>query len=166
MNYLFRYATKSDITSIFKLYENRIKWMDKKGLKQWNTTDYLRVYPLDYFQKQLEDKHLYIIEDIVCNKIIGAAVLLHKDIRWDNAEAENAYYIHNLVTDICRKGIGKIILKEIENLALSEQKTYIRLDCSVDNAFLNNYYEALEYFSVGQCKDGLYIGIKREKKLL
>lgn len=51
MNYLFRYATKSDITSIFKLYENRIKWMDKKGLKQWNTTNYLKVYPLDYFQK-------------------------------------------------------------------------------------------------------------------
>ncbi len=41
----------------------------------------------------------------------------------------------------------------------------MRLDSSKGNATLAAFYENLGYLPVGKCKDGVYEGILREKKL-
>lgn len=41
----------------------------------------------------------------------------------------------------------------------------MRLDCAVDNKFLNEYYDSMGYKIVGRCKEGVYIGNKREKEI-
>lgn len=164
MRYTFRVAEHSEIESIFGLYQKRIRWMDKKGIHQWNTTDYLKAYPVDYYIEQQTLGNLYVLAE--GKVIVGAVVLLQKDNRWMDKEDLLALYVHNLVTDNRVRGAGKRILMESEKFALSKGMYAVRLDCAVDNVFLNHYYDSLEYKMVGTCQDGTYIGNRREKVLV
>lgn len=161
----FRRAADSDIAVILPLYAARVKWMEEQGLRQWNTTDYLRVYSASYFQARAASGELYVAEMAGTDRIVGAVVLLRADDRWADSDTQNALYIHNLVTAIPEKGVGAAILQAIEALALAAGKSLLRLDCADDNTFLHDYYALHGYLAVGSCRDGLYHGILWEKKL-
>lgn len=163
MGYDFRLAKNNEIDTIFSLYKKRIQWMDKSGIQQWNITNYLEVYPISYYADRQMLGELYVLskEDVV----IGAVVLLQSDECWPQMADSPAYYVHNLVTELSVKGAGKIILSEVEKMAISKGIQFLRLDCAVDNKFLNEYYESMGYKMVGWCKEGAYIGNKREKEL-
>ena len=92
-------------------------------------------------------------------------MLLTEDERWADRAAEPAYYVHNLVTSPAVPGAGRRILEEIERLGRDAGKCALRLDCAVDNAFLNAYYESGGYLPCGRCQDGSYCGNRREKRL-
>ena len=163
MGYVFRLARDNEIDAIFSLYEKRIQWMDESGIQQWNMTNYLEVYPISYYADRQKMGELYVLskEDVV----IGTVVLLQSDECWPQMADSPAYYVHNLVTDLSVKGAGKIILSEVEEMAISKGIQFLRLDCAVDNESLNEYYESMGYRMVGCCKEGAYIGNKREKEL-
>ena len=163
MEYSFGIASMADIENVFALYGKRVRWMDEIGIKQWNVTSYLKVYPIEYYMNQLSHGNLYVLKDE--NRILGAVVLLQNDDRWTDRVDSLAYYVHNLVSDPAVHGAGKRILEEVEKLAIRNGKQYIRLDCAVDNAFLNRYYETLGYLKTGICRDGEYIGNRMEKML-
>ena len=165
MNFVFRKAAEEDIPEIFALYEKRIAWMEEKGLRQWNATDYLTVYPRSYFQTQAAEGRLYGAEDRETGEILGAVVLLSQDDRWADRAGEPAYYVHNLVTDAAAPGVGGWMLGEMEIFARKAGKTALRLDCAVDNAVLNDYYASHGYREAGCCADGAYRGIRREKRV-
>lgn len=138
--------------------------MDQKGIRQWNTTSYLKAYPVEYYTEQQAQGNLYVLAE--GNVIIGAVVLLQEDNRWSDEREMHAFYVHNLVTDLGVKGAGKRILMESENIARGKGVHAVRLDCAVDNAFLNHYYDSFGYKMVGTCQDGDYIGNRREKCLI
>ena len=52
-----------------------------------------------------------------------------------------------------------------ETYARNAGKEVLRLDSQKVNDDLSRYYEALGYPAVGECIDGAYVGIKREKPL-
>lgn len=160
MAYVFRAAKAEELDSVFTLYEKRVRWMDGEGIRQWNVTDYLTAYPKSYYQEQQALGNLYVLFD---GGVAGAVVLLQEDERWRDKAGEPAFYVHNLVTDPAVKGIGKQLLLEVEKTARMHGKRYVRLDCAVDNAFLNRYYASMGYEPVGECQDGPYIGNRREK---
>lgn len=164
MEYRLEKATPNDVASVFSLVEARIHWMDVMGIKQWNTTGYLEVYPLDYYVEQQEQGNLYVLytKD---NDIVSAVVLLNDDDRWNDRAETSAFYVHNLVSDVAKHGAGSILLQEVEKIAKQYGKEYIRLDCAVNNTFLNRYYEKRGYMLAGSCIDGMYVGNRREKKL-
>lgn len=163
MDCIFCAAADADTEKIFKLYKERIDWMNKKGIKQWNVTDYLNVYPLPYFKAQARGGHLFMLK--ADDEIIGAVVLLNSDKRWNGAPEKSAYYIHNLVTSCSAKSAGKIILAEIERAATANGIKRLRLDCANDNLFLIKYYKSLGYLETGKFREGNYSGIKLEKAL-
>lgn len=163
MNYTFCAAAEGDTEKIFKLYTERVAWMDRKGIRQWNVTDYFNAYPLPYFKVQARGGNLFILR--ADNDIAGAVVLLKSDKRWNGAPEKSAYYIHNLVTACSEKGCGKIILAEIERLAAVNGIKCLRLDCAENNLFLIGYYESLGYLKAGKFREGNYNGIKLEKIL-
>lgn len=165
MNCVFRKAIEEDVLGIFALYEKRIAWMEKKGLHQWNATDYLTEYPRSYFRRQAASGRLWAAEDRKTGAILGAVVLLSEDGRWADRAGEPAYYVHNLVTEAAAPGLGGWMLGELETLARKDGKAAIRLDCAVDNAALNDYYASHGYQEAGRCADGAYRGIRREKRL-
>ena len=105
---------------------------------------------------------LYVLID---QAVVGAVVLLTEDARWPEQADSPAFYVHNLVTAPTVSGIGGTLLAEVEKLAVHLGKRFVRLDCAVDNEFLNCYYESHGYRLAGTCVDGLYVGNKREKNL-
>lgn len=164
MEHTFRLAGPSDIDAVFQLYKKRIQWMDEKGIRQWNVTGYLDAYPIDYYRTQQFIGNLYVLEEN--STIIGAVVLLQEDDRWREESNVPAFYIHNLVADTEVHGGGKEILLEVERIARRQGKRFIRLDCARDNLFLNALYRSFGYEMSGICREGTYVGNRREKVLV
>ncbi len=157
--------SRNEVEAVFELYRERIAWMNREGIAQWNTTDYLESYPVTYYLDQMEQGNLYVLENDADGTAAGAVVLLPEDERWADRADTQAYYIHNLVTSYREKGLGSILLEEMERIAIEDQKQFLRLDCAVDNRFLNAYYESRGFLPAGTCEDGSYRGNRREKAL-
>ena len=164
-NYDFRKAETRDVEEIYQLIEKRINWMDRKNIHQWNKTNYLDSYPREYFNSKVEAGQLYVLKNEWTGKVVGTVVLLEEDKRWTNDGSKN-YYIHNLVSDTEYPGVGVKIINLCEQMALNNGFDGIRLDCHASNIKLNEFYEGLGYCYVGDVQEGIYIGNKREKKLL
>lgn len=166
MNLCFEPADSSDLNSVYEIIKKRVNWMEEKGLKQWNCTDYLRVYPLSYFSEHQKNERLFVLRDIDTDIVMAVMVLLELDERWPGYENRNSFFVHNFATLPNVAGLGGIMLKYAEKYAISSGKSYLRLDCPSDNEFLNNYYEERGYIPAGECIDRLYRGNRKEKKLL
>lgn len=148
---------------MFRMVLERMEWMDRKGIKQWNVTKYDEVYPLSYYEDKRKKGQVYVLEDTEKEQIVCAAVLMEEDARWDDNPP--ALYLHNFVSVMGERGVGPVFIHEAEKLAQSMGKEYFRLDSADDNRALESYYDALGFIAVGHCVDGLYSGILREKKL-
>lgn len=159
MAYLFSPALESEAAEAFRLIEERIRWMDRVGIRQWNVGGYTEVFPESYYRDMAREGKLYLLRD--GENIAGAAVLLESDDRWDDTPP--AYYVHNLVGSLDSRGAGGAILDFVEQMAVRHHKKYVRLDCSIDNPELNTYYEKRGYHLAGQCQEGPYIGNRRQK---
>ena len=120
---------------MFSLVLERMKWMDEKGIEQWNVMGYDKVYPLSYYEQKCSEGQAF------------------------------ALYVHNLVSKVGAGNAGAEFLRCAEKYALSINKVYLRLNSSEDNEPLAKYYENLGFVPVGTCTDGPYKGICREKKL-
>ncbi len=161
--YIFREITKEEIPQMFDLILARMKWMDEKGIKQWNVTYYDEVYPMSYYEEARKKGILYVLEKRQTGEIVCGAVLKEEDDRWPDDGV--AVYLHNFATKIGEKGIGAYFLECVEQYAIQKNKDSFRLDSAIDNEFLTKYYEEKGFLPVGTCVDGLYEGILREKKL-
>jgi hypothetical protein len=165
MEYIFMSADASVLEDVYALIDQRIAWMDEVGIQQWNVTNYWDAYPKSYYVHQMNQGNLYVLKQTQDNKVVGAIVLLEEDGQWSDCSDVSAYYLHNFVTAISEKGTGGIILKAVQELAVRNEKTRLRLDCATDNVRLNHYYKNKGYVFAGQCADGPYVGNKREKIL-
>jgi len=159
--YTFRLATQEEIPAVFALIMRRVAWMDQVGIRQWNTTKYDERYPLDYYEQRRLLEELFVLED--GGRILCVGALFHEDERWP--EPESAYYLHHLASDVDAKGAGSIFLQKAEEYTASRGKRYLRLDSAVGNKVLENYYSSRGYVEAGCCRDGLYEGVLRQKKL-
>lgn len=170
MKYALKKAKQTEVEEIFGLYLKRIQWMNEQGIDQWNNNGYLDDYPVTYYYEQQKAGRLYVMKRVETDReddrITGAVVLLSEDSRWEDGYEVSAYYLHNFVTDLAEKGVGREIIKAVEILAEKDHKEKVRLDCSIDNPFLNQYYESMGYQMAGTCKDGVYEGNRREKCLV
>ena len=165
MDYTFEPAQISDLERVYELIDQRIRWMDKVGIRQWNVTDYWGVYPKEHYMACLDRGELYVMRRKRDGLAVGVAVLYESDARWEDAPAANAYYIHHFATDLSEKGVGVQMLNCMKMLGEQHGKDALRLDCSIDNPVLNGYYEKAGYMFAGYCVDGVYHGTRREKRL-
>ena len=161
--YIFRKIEKDEIPEMFNLIIERIQWMDKKGIKQWNITNYEKVYPQSYYEEKRKKGEVFVLQDIATGQIVSAAILQESDERW--SDKISALYLHNFVAKIGEKGVGSIFIKEAEKYAIQKGKKYFRLDSAKDNTQLSRFYEDLGFIKVGNCDEGLYSGVLRQKQL-
>lgn len=82
MELIFEQAQFNNIPEAYSIIEKRVQWMENKGIRQWNTTDYLNTYPIAYFEAQQKAGNLYIAKDAVSDKVLGLMVLMPHDTRW------------------------------------------------------------------------------------
>ena len=161
--YIFRKLKREEIPQMFALIIQRIVWMDEKGIKQWNVTNYADAYPLDYYYEQYEKEIAFGLIDEESGELVCAAILKESDDIWEDDSP--SIYLHNFVSKVGEKGVGTIFLKFAEEYAIEQNMQYFRLDSAVDNDALTQYYESQGFLPVGECEDGPYRGILRQKKL-
>lgn len=161
-DYRFRQAAPQEIRAVFDLIMGRVAWMDEVGIRQWNMTKYDQRYPLDYYEHRRQLQELFVLEDD-SGRIVSVGALFHQDERWP--EPASALYLHHLASRVDAKGTGSIFLEMAEAYAASQGMEYLRLDSAVGNQTLEDYYTRRGYVAAGSCKDGLYEGILRQKKL-
>lgn len=161
--YIFRAIQKPEIPQFFSLIIERIAWMDKNHIQQWNSTHYTDVFPLSYFEKRYKQNCIFVLENTATCQISAAAILLEQDEQWKDQQP--ALYIHHLVSKVDEQGAGALLLYEIEKYALKLGKRYLRLDSIQNNDKLTQYYENLGYAACGYCQDGPYQGILRQKEI-
>ena len=162
-DYLFREIKKEEIPQMFSMILQRIEWMDRQGIEQWNKTGYIQAYPQSYYEEEREKGEVFVLADRSTGELVSAAVLKEMDERW--TDDRPALYLHNFVSRIAVKNAGSIFLYFVEKYALKKGKKYLRLDSAEDNPILAQYYESHGFMPVGKCEDGLYKGILREKEL-
>ena len=162
--YIFRKATAQEIPEVFALIMRRVAWMDTVGIRQWNVTKYDQRYPLHYYEMRRQKEELFVLTDGETGEILSVGALLHEDERWP--DQASAYYLHHLASDPKAKGTGSIFLQMAEAYTAKDGKAYMRLDSAIGNKNLENYYASRGYREAGFCKDGLYEGVLRQKKLI
>lgn len=166
--YIFRPIKKEEIPQMFSIILDRMKWMDKVGIRQWNVTYYDEVYPIEYYEEHRLAGEVFVLEKKADGSIAAAAVLKNEDDRWENVSCyreRSAFYLHNFASVIGEKGAGAVFLSLAEKYAKSVGKECLRLDSADDNEKLSAYYTEKGYRAVGHCFDGLYSGTLREKQL-
>ena len=161
--YIFRKAWPQEIPEVFALIMRRVAWMDTVGIRQWNVTKYDQRYPLHYYEMRRQKDELFVLTEGESGRILSVGALLHEDERWP--DVESAYYLHHLASDPSAKGTGSIFLEMAEQYTAKQGKKYMRIDSAIGNRNLENYYASRGYVPAGECKDGLYEGVLRQKKL-
>lgn len=159
-NLCFREATVDDVDAIIELVRMRIQWMDNVGLEQWNKTDYFGRYPREYWAENI---HSFLVGDAE-GRVVVAMALYVSDVRWGEMPDE-AYYLHHLVSSQDCPGAGHAMMQYVEHYAKAHGIGILRLDSAVGNAALERFYTRLGYKESGRCRDRLYYGILREKRL-
>ena len=156
---IYRQASEKDIEAIRALIQKRIEWMDQVGIHQWNETEYLDVYDIPYFKRNISYFYLAMQKD----ELVGVAALYEEDERWPDHKP--AIYVHHLTSITNGKGIGRQLLAYAEEIAREKGFDRIRLDSDKDNKVLESFYTQMGYVELDGFVDGLYCGIRREKYL-
>ena len=162
-NCIFRAMGPEEAPRMIELVRERIAWMDREGLQSWNTSDYLEIYPQDYYEERAREGVLFALARASDGEILCAGALLETDERWPDGLP--AVYVHHLVSAVDERGTGALFLAQAEDHARRRGLDRLRLDCYVGNRGINAYYEALGFLPAGTCTDGPYKGILREKKI-
>ena len=120
--YIFRPAMQQEIPEVFALIMGRVVWMDRVGIRQWNTTKYDERYPLHYYEQRRQMEELFVLEDRETRKIVCVGALFHEDERWP--EPASAFYLHHLASHVDAKGTGDIFLQKAEAYTARMVGTY------------------------------------------
>ncbi len=161
--YQFRAIAKEEIPQMFQLVLQRMRWMDAKGIRQWNATQYDQIYPQSYYEEHRQKGEVFVLIKTLTNQIACAGVLLEQDNRWNDGQP--AIYLHNFVSQAGENGAGALFLKHAQEYARQKGKAYLRLDCAQNNPSLIRYYASHGFLPAGTCQDGAYKGVLQQKKL-
>ena len=152
-----REATKNDIDSIERIYEN-IHDEEEKGL---TTIGWIRnIYPT---RKTAEDAlkraDLFIMEDE--GEIVAVAIINqlqvdeYKNATWKHSAKDNEIMVlHGLAVDPLKKskGYGRAFVAFYENYAKQHNCIALRMDTNVRNLKARNLYQKLGYEEIGIVK--------------
>lgn len=119
-----RLANKQDLPQLKTMYKDIVENMNKNKITIWDD-----VYPSIFFESDILNKQLYVLED---DSVIVSAFCLCDDnidsIQWKEPAAK-ALYIQRLgVNVLCmQKGIGSKTLDEAKEIARKLNYNYLRL---------------------------------------
>ncbi len=165
MNLNFRRADISEIDIAFKLLREAAEWLEKEEIDHWQSWHKPSIKSRDWVREGFEQKQFYFVERE--EEIVGTFRLQYNDqMYWGNRD-DNAGYIHSFTTKRSLKGdgVGREILRYIENKLKSKSIDFLRLDCGADNKSLRNYYEDYGFKKVGETEVESEILTLYEKKV-
>ncbi len=151
MNIEYRLGTKQDLNAICSLIRQAIDEMERHGINQWDD-----IYPARKdFEEDIEKKTLYLAyveEKMVAIYVIsGEFDEQYRNGQW-KYEEHSAFVLHRFCVSpfFQNQGIGRTVLKHIEEQVKAMGYNSIRLDTFTENPFaqklyLHNGYESRGY---------------------
>jgi GNAT superfamily N-acetyltransferase len=152
MNYHFRKAELSEIAPIWEILQQAIQRRKEDGSKQWQDG-----YPNPkVVQKDIEKGDGFVLLD--GETIIGySAVLINDEPAYEKIEGnwlttEDFVVIHRVAISekYLGKGLAKMIIKYVEDYALSKNIFSVKADTNFDNIAMMKIFENLGYTYCGE----------------
>ena len=119
-------AVMDDLPQLKNMYGQIITKMNEDNIQIWD-----EVYPCEFFAGDIENKHLYVLEEAdeivsafcFCNSNAGA-----EHVQWSGTHGE-AFYIDRFGVHVkhLKKGIGSAMLTKAVALAKARGGKYLRL---------------------------------------
>lgn len=131
-------ATKDDIQTIESLYLKKIKQLDNKNIKQWDTEEVL----WENLSKDYKIEEFYIVR--IKEKVVGSFILVDFDpTYWIHDKPKQALYIHKLMVDECvkKQGVSDAILTFFKEEGKRRGYTVVKLDVRAHKEKLRSLYE-------------------------
>ncbi|MBW7868506.1 MAG: GNAT family N-acetyltransferase [Brumimicrobium sp.] len=148
----FRQAAIQDIPTIWKILQDAILRRKEEGSNQWQDG-----YPnLDTVENDIQRELGYVL--VYENDIIGyTAILINEEPAYQHIQGqwltEDDFVVFHRVAiaeKYVGKGFAKIILDNIEQLALSKQIYSIKADTNFDNLSMLHLFEKMGYSYCGE----------------
>lgn len=131
-------ATEDESQIILDLWKGSARWIQSKGINQWNP-DSLNINQVqECFNNGFE---IYLAR--WNEEVVGTLYICWSDpILWEELDNDESGYIHRFAVsrDHAGNGIGKQFIRWAEDYIRDRGKKFIRLDCMAENARLNQYY--------------------------
>ncbi|MES2578268.1 MAG: GNAT family N-acetyltransferase [Bacteroidota bacterium] len=152
MNYHFRKAELSEIAPIWEILQQAIQRRKEDGSNQWQDG-----YPNpEVIQKDIEKGKGFVLVD--GETIIGySAVLINDEPAYEKIEGEwltngDFVVLHRVAISekYLGKGLAKMILKYIEEFAVSNNIYSIKADTNFDNIAMMKIFESSGYTYCGE----------------
>ncbi|MFV8393172.1 GNAT family N-acetyltransferase [Flavobacterium sp. LB2P6] len=152
MNYHFRKAELSEIAPIWKILQQAILRRKEDGSTQWQDG-----YPNpDVVQKDIEKGEGFVLVD--GETIIGySAVLINDEPAYETIEGKwltngDFVVLHRVAISekYLGKGLAKMILKYIEEFAVSNNIYSVKADTNFDNIAMMKIFESSGYTYCGE----------------
>lgn len=135
-NITFTKASITELDDILELYKERMKWFKDNNINQWS--DYFKLNPKEKFIDAIENNNYFMLKEN--NKIIAGFELTNDSKYWKD-DITPTYYLYKVVIKTGYKNIGDLIFRICKDIAESNNKECLRLNCRKDNEKLNNIYE-------------------------
>lgn len=157
----FRLATKNDVETVAAMYYEMNEFLAGTINYPGWANDF---YPVKETARTAEkEKTLFVLENddgkIVASCILKTGLQTGYDRgQWEvDEDWQNVLSIHTLLVrlDEMKKGLSKILVKEIEKYAKENSFKVIRLDCTEMNAPAKSLYNGLGYRDAGTTSLGL-----------
>jgi GNAT superfamily N-acetyltransferase len=152
MNYHFRKAELSEIAPIWEILQQAIQRRKEDGSNQWQDG-----YPNpEVIQKDIEKEEGFVLVD--GETIIGySAVLINDEPAYEKIEGDwltngDFVVLHRVAISekYLGKGLAKLILKYIEEFAVSNNIYSIKADTNFDNIAMMKIFESSGYTYCGE----------------
>ncbi|CAL2060497.1 GNAT family N-acetyltransferase [Tenacibaculum sp. 190524A05c] len=167
MNITFQKIQIEDLNLVLGLFKTAAEKIAKKNVDHWQYWKNPPEEKISWVKNGIENDEFYFINDLN-NYNIGMVRILSEDELYWGKQNIKAKYVHSLVIkeEFNGKGIGKIVLDEVEKNAKENGCVYLRLDAVAKNTKLCEYYENLGFIKVGIKEMPQSINNLYQKKIL
>ncbi len=161
-------AEPDDLSVVLGIFDEAVAGMVAQGnVKQWGTAPFSEVSRIvERFREWLANDTFYVaLKD---EKAVGAICVncSYPPYCWQDAP-DNCAYVHPFATSpsVRGQGVGRVLLRFVEEYARQQGKPYLRLDCFAENPKLPAYYENEGFVACGEFSVGDWQGRMFEKSL-
>jgi len=147
---VIRVATNEDRDRIFSLLRSAAVWLCERGIDYWQNWHNPPATHIDWIDGGLDAGEFRIVESR--GAVIGCLRIQESDEHFWGVRPEAARYLHSLTIErtLAGQGIGRKVIKMIEESAALDGAGLLRLDCGVDVVGLRAYYESCGFEAVGE----------------
>ncbi|ORX95162.1 GNAT family acetyltransferase [Basidiobolus meristosporus CBS 931.73] len=149
-------AASPDAPQIMALLVETAKWLLSKGISQWSDL----IQGIDNRHRMAERiEEGSVFKFVKGDVLVGVVIILEQPSPWDielwgDAGHPESLYIHRLAINREYSGVGRDIMRWVENGIVYSNKTKLRLDCMGSSPALNKFYQSLGYSYQGKSNTG------------